>query len=283
MGVLDGKVAIVTGGTSGIGARTVELFVEEGAKVIIAGRRREVGEALAHRLGAAASFVQTDVAEADQVQAMIEAAVARHGRLDCLFNNAGSGVPIAGIADLDIDKFDAAMRVLVRGVVLGMKYAAPVMLRQASGSIINTGSIAGIQAGFSGQTYSAAKAAVIHITRCVAVELGEKGIRVNSISPGAIVTGIFAKNAGVSDDFADQHTEEVAARFARAQPIPRAGMPDDIARAAVYLASDASSFVNGHDIVVDGGLTAGRSFSSTSAGRADMAAALRKAAERAAG
>lgn len=279
MGALDGKVAIVTGGTSGIGARTAQVFVEAGATVVIAGRRRDVGEALARRLGAAAHFVQTDVAEEAEVKAMIDAAVALRGRLDCLFNNAGAGVPVRSIVDIDMAEYDAGMRVLLRGVVLGMKHAAPVMLRQGSGSIINTGSVAGLRAGVSSHVYSAAKAAVIHLTRSVAVELGERGVRVNSISPGAIVTGIFGKAAGVAADVADQQTEALTARFAKTQPIPRAGMPDDIAGAALYLASDASSFVNGHDIVVDGGMIAGRPFSSTSAGRASLATALRQAAE----
>jgi NAD(P)-dependent dehydrogenase (short-subunit alcohol dehydrogenase family) len=278
MGVLDGKVAIITGATSGIGARAAELFIEEGAKVVIVGRRRDVGEELAGRLGATAQFMQADVAEEDQVKRVVEATVAQHGRLDCMFNNAGSGVPVRPIAGTEIDEFDAGMRVLVRSVVLGMKYAAAVMLPQGSGSIINTASVAGQRAGISSHTYSAAKAAVIHLTRSVACELGEKSIRVNTISPGAIVTGIFGKAAGLAGDVADRTTEVIASRFVKAQPIPRAGMPDDIARAALYLASDASSFVNGHDLVVDGGMIAGRSFSSSAAMRADLAAAIRGAA-----
>ena len=279
MGSLQDKVAVVTGGTSGIGARTAEVFVEDGCRVVIAGRRREVGEALARRLGAAASFIQTDVADERQVKAMMDYAVATHGRLDCLVNNAGSGLKVQSIASLDLDDYDRAMSVLLRGVMLGMKYAAAVMIPQGSGSIINIGSVAGLKAGISSQTYSAAKAAVIHASRCVAVELGEQGIRVNSISPGLIVTGIFGKAAGLTSVDADRHTAAVAERASRAQPIPRAGLPDDIARAAAYLASDASSFVNGHDLVVDGGLIAGASFSSTIATREALASALRKEAQ----
>ncbi len=252
MGVLDGKVAVVTGGTSGIGARTVEVFVAEGARVVIAGRRREEGEALARRLGRAASFVT-------------------FGRLDCLFNNAGNSGRLSSIADVDMAHYDAIMNTHVRGVVLGMKHAAPAMLRQGSGSIINTGSVAGLRAGLSSHMYSMAKAAVIHVTRCVAMELGEKGVRVNSITPGAIVTGIFGKGAGMADAEADRLAQGLKDRFAQAQPIPRAGLPEDIARAALYLASDAASFVNGHDLVVDGGVVAGQRWSTMVAQRQELA------------
>src|SRR6202521_4912615 len=219
MSILDGKVAIITGGTSGIGARTAAVFVEEGSKVVIAGRRRDVGEALAQRLGQAASFVQTDVAHEAELKALIDGTAARFGRLDCLFNNAGYGILQRSIVDLDIAEYDAMMAVVVRAVMLGMKFAAPIMLRQRSGSIINTGSIAAHRSGLSSHTYSAAKAAGGHGTRCVAAELGESNIRVNSISPGAIVTGVFAKGVGVDPNVADRHLETVTKHFAKAQPI----------------------------------------------------------------
>jgi NAD(P)-dependent dehydrogenase (short-subunit alcohol dehydrogenase family) len=237
MGALDGKVAIITGGTSGIGARTAELFVEEGAKVVIAGRRQAEGEGLAKTLGAAASFVRTDVTNEADVKAVMEHALAKLGRIDCLFNNAGNPGRISGIADLDVAHFDTVIATHLRGVVLGMKYAAPAMIRQGSGSIINTGSIAGLRAGYSAHSYSAAKAAVIHVSRCVAAELGEKGIRVNSISPGAIATGIFAKGAGLPDAVAERTADGLKERFAAFQPLPRAGLTDDIAQAALYLAT----------------------------------------------
>jgi len=275
MSILDGKIAIIVGGTSGIGARTAELFVEEGAMVIIAGRRRDAGEALALRLGQSASFVQADVAHEDNLKALIEGTAARFGRVDCLFNNAGYGIPQRSIVDLDIAEYDAMMAVVVRGVMLGMKFAAPIMLRQRSGSIINTGSIAAHRSGLSSQTYSLAKAAVVHATRCVAAELGESNIRVNSISPGAIVTGVFAKGVGVDPNVADRYLATVAKRFAQAQPIPRAGMPEDIARAALYLASDAGSFLNGIDLVVDGGVITGNRFSAGAAARLELVEALK--------
>jgi NAD(P)-dependent dehydrogenase (short-subunit alcohol dehydrogenase family) len=195
MGVLEGKVAVISGGTSGIGAKSAELFVLHGAKVVIAGRRQETGQRLAERLGQSAVFIRTDVSVEAEVKAMIELAVKHFGRLDCLFNNAGIPSQRGGIADLDLEAFDAAMAIHLRGTVAGTKHAVPVMAGQACGSIINTASINGMRAGLAGIDYCVAKAAVIHLTRCAAVELGEKGIRVNCISPGPVATGIFAKGS----------------------------------------------------------------------------------------
>ena len=185
--------------------------------------------------------------------------------------NAGGGPPTTGIADLDMGDFDAAMALNLRAVALGMKHAARVMQAQGSGSIINTGSMAGLRSGYASHPYSAAKAAVIHLTRCVAAEMGSHNVRVNSISPGAIVTGIFGKRSGGTPHAqADRTLDRLKEYFATVQPIPRAGMPDDIARAAVFLASDASGFVNGHDIVIDGGMGAGQDWSEFQAFRAEI-------------
>ena len=281
MGMLDGKVAIVTGATSGIGARTAELFAEEGATVVLAGRRADVGHDLAARIGQSASFVQTDVSDAEQVRTLVEGTAARFGRLDVLFNNAGTGIPHRSIVDLDIAEYDALMALLVRSVAVGMKYAAPIMIAQRSGSIVNTGSVAAFRAGAGSQTYCAAKAAVVHFSKVVAAELGEYGVRVNSLSPGAIVTGIFGKGLGIDPNVADSQTDLLTARFVKSQPIPRAGMPDDIARGALYLASDASSFVNGIDLLIDGGMITGTRFSQATAGRGEIQKVLREdAAER---
>ncbi len=276
MGVLKGKVAIITGATSGIGARSAELFAEEGATVVLAGRRADLGNELVARIGPAASFVQTDVAEAEQIRSLIDGTVARFGRLDVLFNNAGTGIPHRSIADLDLDEYDSLMNLLVRSVAVGMKYAAPYMMKQKSGSIINTASIAAFRSGGGSQTYSAAKAAVVHFSKVVAAELGEYGVRVNSISPGAIVTGIFGKGIGIDPDVADQQTDLLMSRFEKAQPIPRAGMPEDIARGALFLASDASSFINGTDLLIDGGMITGPRFSVSTAGRGEIQQALRE-------
>lgn len=262
MSRLKDKVCIITGATSGIGKRTAEIFAAEGARLVIAGRREAEGRAVAKSIGAGCDFVRTDVTQEAQVQALIEFALRKHGRIDCLFNNAGGPAPIGGIEGIPVEGFDAAMAVLVRSVMLGMKHVAPVMMKQNSGSIINNGSVAAHRAGLSSSMiYSAAKAAVVHLTRCVAMQLGEASVRVNSISPGGIATGIFGKALGLPADKAEQSAEAVKAGLAKMQPIPRAGITDDIALAAVFLASDDSSFVNGHDLVVDGGVIGGRLWS----------------------
>ena len=256
---LDGKVCIITGATSGIGRRTAEVFVAEGARVVIAGRREAEGQAVAAALGAACDFVRTDVTDEAQVRALVEFTVAKHGRVDCLFNNAGGPAPPGGIESIPADGFDAAIATLLRSVLFGMKHVAPVMVRQRGGSIINNGSVAGQRAGLSSSlVYSAAKAAVIHLTRCVAMQLGEQCVRVNSISPGGIATGMFGKVAGLPAEQAERTAGTARAALAAMQPIPRAGLPEDVAQAAVFLASDASAFVNGHDLVVDGGLIGGQ-------------------------
>jgi NAD(P)-dependent dehydrogenase (short-subunit alcohol dehydrogenase family) len=258
---LEGKVAVITGGTSGIGARTAEVFVANGAEVVIVGRRQERGEKLARKLGDAASFICTDVSAEADVKAMIDHAVDRFGRLDCLMNNAGRGSQYAAITEVDLEQFDAVIAVHLRAVLAGMKYAARVMAVQGAGSIINVASVNGFRAGLGGYYYSAAKAAAIHLTRCAAMELGEKGIRVNSLSPGMIATGAFAKFIGMQPDEADDHPEyaetaidSVAKRW---QPLQYVGRTDDIAQAALFLASDASRFVTGQNLVVDGGISAG--------------------------
>lgn len=277
MGALDGKIAVVTGGTSGIGEGIAKAFVLEGAKVVITGRREEEGRALEKQIGV--RFVRADVAIEADVRAMVDKTVEWFGRVDCLVNNAGIPSPMTSITEIDVATIDQILAVNVRGVVLGIKHAAPVMISQRSGSVINIGSVAGIRGGISAHIYSASKGAVQALTRSTAAELGEKGIRVNCISPGAIVTGIFGKNAGLEGSKADRVTGVVKEGFATIQPIPRAGLPDDIAQAAVFLASDGSGFVNGQDIVVDGGMTSvTRGWSAIVAGRAETARLIKEAA-----
>lgn len=266
MAQLQGKCAIVTGATSGIGRRTVERFVEEGARVVFCGRREALGTELEKALcRERALFVRADVTQESDVVRLIEVCARTFGRVDCLFNNAGgpaSKPSTGGIETIPVEGFDAAMATLVRSVMLGMKHVAPLMMKQGSGSIINNGSVAGVRAGLSSSmTYSAAKAAVVHLSTCVAMQLGESGVRVNCISPGGIATGIFGKALGLPTEAAERTAEPIKAGLAKLQPIPRAGLPDDIANAAVFLASDASSFVNGHNLVVDGGLVGGRQWS----------------------
>lgn len=254
MGELNGKVAVITGGASGIGERSVRLFIEEGARVVIADMQEERGRALATELGAASAvFARVEVRDEAQVKAAVELAVNRWGRLDCIFNNAGFGGVLGPIAEIPVDEFDMTFDVLVRGVFLGMKHAAPIMMRQKAGSIINTGSIAGLKAGYSPHPYAAAKAAVIHLSKSVAMEMGEHNVRVNAICPGFIATPLAANTVGRSDELVDR----VKPAFAKAQAIPRAGEPDDIAQMACWLAGDRSTFVTGQHFVVDGGVSCG--------------------------
>jgi NAD(P)-dependent dehydrogenase (short-subunit alcohol dehydrogenase family) len=277
---VDGLRALVIGGTSGIGARTAELLAANGSRVVIAGRRQREGEELAHRLGERAGFVRCDVTLESDVAHAVGETVERLGGLDALVNSAGGGVPEPrGVAAADLEITEATLRVHLVRVIAAMKHAAPIMIEQHSGSIVNIASLGGIVAGWSALSYSAAKAAVIHVSRCAAVELGEFGVRVNSISPGPVITGLLGKGRTASDPSeADRHAGRLETLFESLvrpwQPYPRVGVPDDVARAAVWLASDASSFVNGHDLVVDGGISAGRPLSSSEGAREKIKAVL---------
>ena len=254
MGRLDDKIALITGGASGIGARTAQRFVAEGARVLIADMQVERGEALAAQLGHGTLFQATEVSQEKQVRAAIERCLDGFGRLDCIFNNAGFGGVLGPIAETPVEEFDLTLSVLVRGVFLGIKHAAPSMIEQGSGSIISTASIAAFQGGIGPHVYSAAKAAVIQLTRTVALELAPHHVQVNCVAPGYIATALATSAVGKPDSV----VEERKGQFANAQPILRVGEPDDIAQAAVWLASDDSTFVTGQTIVVDGGASAGR-------------------------
>ena len=271
---MSGKVTIITGGASGIGRGTVELFVKEGASVVAADLQDDKGARLVEDLGEEVSYVRTDVSKEDDVKSMIAHTLDKFGRLDCLFNNAG--IPGLGgpIANIPTEEFDTVIGVLLRGVFLGIKHAAPIMCQQRSGSIISTASVAGIRTGFGSHIYSAAKAAVIQLTKSTARELGESNVRVNCICPGGIATPIFGKGFGLATQVADQTTEPMRMILESLQPIPRAGIPADIAQAALWLASDESSFVTGHELVVDGGITLGRKWSEGLAMRQNIMVAL---------
>jgi NAD(P)-dependent dehydrogenase (short-subunit alcohol dehydrogenase family) len=271
---LAGKVALITGGASGIGEATARLFVAEGASVVIADLQDERGRRVAGELGTRAAYAHTDVSREADVQAAVAATTAQFGRLDCVFNNAGYGGVGGRIAEIAVEGFDETLGVLLRGVFLGMKHAAPVMKRQGGGSIISTASIAGLRTGLGPHVYSAAKAAVIHLTRSVAMELGEHNIRVNCICPGGIATPIFGKGLGLSPERAEEIVPLMKGVLESLQPIKRAGLPEDIAQAALWLASDDSTFVNGHALVVDGGLSGGRSWSDSQFRRAALRQAL---------
>ncbi len=261
MGRLDGKVAIITGGASGIGEASARLFVEEGASVLIADVQDDKGWKLAEELGTRAEYLHADVSRESDVEALVSRAVEAYGRLDCMFNNAGIAGPTAPIESVTVEGFNEAIGVLLRGVFLGIKHAAPVMKRQGSGSIVNTASVAGLRTGYGNHIYSAAKAGVIQLTRSVAMELGESGVRVNCICPGFIPTPMIGRARGLSIDEADQKLDTIRKSFTMAQPLRRPGDPTDIAEAALWLASDDSSFINGHALVVDGGVTGGRMWS----------------------
>ena len=258
-GRLAGKVAIVTGGNSGMGAATVEKFVAEGARVTIAARNQDSGQALAERLGDDALFVRTDVTVEADVSAMVDATMERWGRLDVLFNNAGGGHAYRDVDDIDIELFKKSVMLLLGSCFLGVKYAAPIMKRQGAGSIINNGSTAGVTTDGSSASYSASKAGVIHVTKVWATELAEHRVRVNCISPGGIVTPIFwGGHSGKTLEENEVRTERLQKWFEDNVPQGRAGQPEDIAHAAVYLASDESVNVTGHNLMCDTGFTASR-------------------------
>ncbi|MEH6525830.1 MAG: SDR family oxidoreductase [Sneathiella sp.] len=262
MGRLENKVAIITGGTSGIGLSTTEIFAQEGATVVFTGRRAEEGAAIANKLGNSVHFVQADATVEADMAALMADTVQKFGQIDCLFNNAGGPAPVGSIETVDYPKAMEAMALLFGGVLLGIKHVAPIMKAQGYGSIINNGSIAGHLAGYStSMVYSAAKASVLQLTRSAAMELGESNIRVNSISPGAIATGIFGKALGLTGQAAEDSASVAGEVLSKAQPIRRAGQPEDIAKAAVFLASDDSTFVNAADLLVDGGMIGGRHWS----------------------
>ncbi|HEY9219839.1 MAG TPA: SDR family oxidoreductase [Phenylobacterium sp.] len=256
-GRLDGRVAVITGAASGIGLGTVELFVAEGAKVVAADIQDEKGAMLEQRFGGAVRYARCDVTSEAEIAAAVGLASEAFGGLDILFNNAGISDGMREITEIDAERWDWIFSILVRGPALGMKHAVPAMRARGGGAIINTASIAGMQAGWGPIAYSSAKAAVLHMSKVAAAQLSRQKIRVNAICPGLIATSIFGASMGMTREVADQMAARVAQAGASVQPIPKAGLPNDIAEAALYLASDAGSFVSGTHIVVDGGITVG--------------------------
>ena len=241
---LAGKVAIVTGGASGLGRGMVELFVEEGADVVIADVDREGGAAFAEQLGAAAVFMPTDVADADQIQGAVDAAVRQFGGLHIMCNNAGIGGSFKRFLDDDFDDFDRVMRVNILGVMVGTQRAARRMMDNGGGAIVDAASIGGINAGAGVMAYRATKAAVIHLTRSTAVELAPRS------HPGELHR---AQHIPTAINAALDQSLIVRAM----QPLQRVGSPRDVAEAALYLASDRAAQVTGIVLPVDGGTTAG--------------------------
>ncbi len=247
----SGKVALVTGGTSGIGKETAQQLARAGAKVVVAGRRLEEGQAVAEeisRAGGEALFVQTDVTKEAQVKRLVEETVAHFGRLDIAFNNAG--IEQAGpVTDVTEEDYRKVFDINVLGVFLSQKYEIPAMLQSGGGSIINTSSIVGHVAMPGASVYIASKHAVEGITKTTALELAGQGIRVNAVAPGAIATEMI-------DRFAGTEGSENRQWLASQHPMGRLGLVQEIAAAVLYLASDAASFTTGISLPVDGGYLA---------------------------
>lgn len=254
-GRLAGKVAFVTGGSSGLGAAAVRLFAAEGAQVAVADVLEDAGQALAAEIGAAALFVPCDVTHEESVAAALDRTAEHFGRLDVVFANAGGGGCGTPIAQMNPAGWDAAMALMARGPMLCMKHALPHLRAAGGGSIVVTASIAGMRPGISYVAYSVAKAAALHLIQQAAFEFGPDRIRVNAISPGIIPTPGIGSVFGVSRDRIDAMLGEVATIFNDAQPLPQAGAPGDIARTALFLASDDAAWITGQNFVVDGGMT----------------------------
>lgn len=260
MSELAGKVAVITGGASGLGEGLVRRFAAEGAQVVFGDVDAERGRAVAGELGSAARFLTSDVTDLSQIAALVDAAVGNFGGLHVMVNNAGiSGTMHRRFLDDDLADFDAVMRINLRAVMAGTRDAARHMAENGGGSIINLTSIGGIQAGGGVQTYRASKAAVIQFTKSVAIELAHHEIRVNAIAPGNIRTAIVRKSAAGEDR---EHLEEFEAKI-RAQmrndrPLKREGTVDDVAEAALYFATEKSRYVTGTILPIDGGTVAGK-------------------------
>jgi NAD(P)-dependent dehydrogenase (short-subunit alcohol dehydrogenase family) len=250
-GRVEGKVAVVTGAASGLGAATAELYIAEGAKVLLTDIQDEAGQALAASLGSNAAYLHCDVTVEADVEAAVALAVSTFGRLDIMFNNAGVVGAVGSICDTTEAAWNRTNDILIKSVFFGMKHAGRVMVPQGSGSIISTSSTAGIMGSLGPHVYTAAKHAVIGLTRSVASEFARSGVRVNAISPGSTVSALTADV--VTGDHTDMET--TAKHMAAGSALGIAGMPIDIANAALYLASEESRNMTAQVIVVDGGQT----------------------------
>lgn len=254
--ILEGKVAVVTGGAAGMGLATAQLFLEQGAKVVIGDLLEGETPTLKARFGDHVSWLRTDVLFEDDLEQLVAHAVGAFGGLDILFNNAGYGGTIGEIDQLKMESVDRTIGVLLKGVIHGYKHGVAAMKVRGGGSIISTASIAGLTGGAGPVIYSVCKAAVVHLAKCAAIELAPHRIRSNAICPGAIRTQLLSRAYGVSKDEAEPFRAFLADRAQAGEPIPRIGEPDDIAQTALFLAGPASRFITGQAIAVDGGYTA---------------------------
>ena len=256
---LAGKVAIITGGASGIGRATVELFVKEGAKVVLADVDTVQGEALAAQLGTSVLFKYTDVSNADQIRELVDFAIEKFGGLHIMFNNAGiSGAMHARFLDDDLKDFQKVIGINLYGSMIGAQCAARHMSKNGGGVIINNASIAGILAGQALITYRTSKAALIHFSKSIAIDLAEFGIRVICLAPGHIRTPLtsFAP-PGTSPEVAERVKKAVGDVFDSNQPLKRQGSPEDVANAVLFIASDKAAQITGIVMPIDGGITTG--------------------------
>jgi NAD(P)-dependent dehydrogenase (short-subunit alcohol dehydrogenase family) len=254
---LDGKVAVITGAASGIGLATLELFIEEGARVLAADFNAETGIELEKRFPGVVRFAACDVTKVDQLKAAIDLAAMHFGGLDILFSNAGSGGTPAKVDEFEEAGWDRTQNLLLRSVAAGASFSTPHMKKRGGGSIINTSSISAVQAGFAPIAYSVAKAGVLHFTQVAAAQLSAHKIRINAVIPGFIATNIFGSSMGMSLEEAKKIAAQVSAKSGSANPLGRSGQPRDIAEAVLFLASDAAGFITGTSITVDGGITVG--------------------------
>jgi NAD(P)-dependent dehydrogenase (short-subunit alcohol dehydrogenase family) len=256
MNRLQDKVAIITGGASGIGRGVVELFLSEGAKVVIADINAEGGAAVAAELGENAFFKQTDVTSPKSVKALVDYTVSELGRLDILHNNAGAFGARGSLFEVEEDGFDFTFALLTKSVFLGMKYAGEVMKEQGGGVILNTASISATTPGYGPHIYQAAKAAVLQLSKTLALELAQYQVRVNCVSPGGVYTPLIGNALGVDA----KTTQEISDGMAATLPLGRTGTPMDIAQAALFLCGDEASYITGQNLVVDGAEALGKPY-----------------------
>ncbi|GAB5486649.1 MAG: glucose 1-dehydrogenase [Parasphingorhabdus sp.] len=253
----EGKTAVITGGSSGIGRGTVDLFLREGATVVMGDIDDAEGSAMMASLGEAFHFIKCDVTQEDQVKALMDQAAEKTGGIDIIFNNAGSGGPRDAIDEIGGDEWDFAMALLLKSVAMGIRHGVPHLKQRGGGAIVNTSSICAFRAGFGPVAYSTAKAGVLHLTKHAAAELAQYNIRVNAICPGFIQTNIFATTLGANEEQRVMINSAIGQFGAAAQPVARPGRASDIAEACAYLASDVAGFVTGTHLLVDGGIMSG--------------------------
>lgn len=259
MGQLNGKVVLITGAAGGIGRATSKLFIEEGATgVVMVDIWDQMGEKTAKELGPSAIYIHADVSKESDIKKSIDFTIKKFGHLDIVFSNAGNPGAGGRIEEIDTDEFDHTVAIHLRAAFLYMKYTIPIMKKQGSGCFICTSSVAGFQQGMGSFPYSLSKAGLVHLVRIAAVELGAFGIRANAIAPGFIATGIFGQGYGLTREGAERLADLMKKTPSDGQAIRRAGLPEDIANAALFLASDSNSFVTGITLKVDGGLLSGR-------------------------